>query len=212
MIDWDKWRREYETTTWEQQKVFYNQMWDEYPCQLCYCFDAITDFFIYINQHSSGPGQILEFGGWQGHLAKDIWDLLPPGTEWHNYEVCQNAIDNSVIKELGYKAIMPTDFLWNYPDEHFKDYKTIVASHSLEHITLDNFKALIKKLEHASFLYFDIPLYQTLGCKWKDYCGSHILDASWKDIMSILEEHGFTIINELVNIGFINARCFKKDR
>jgi hypothetical protein len=204
-IDWDQWRKDYKTTSWEEQKVFYNRMWDEYPIQNCYCFDAIT----YVNKHG-GPGNVLEFGGWQGHLAKDVWDQLPPGTEWHNYEVCQKAIDNSVNKEKEYKAIMPSDFLWNYPDDHFKSYKTIVASHSLEHITPDNFKALMKKLSSASFLYFDIPIWQTIGCEWKGYCGSHILNISWLDIIDILKGHGFTLIHELTNIGYVNVRCFSK--
>lgn len=208
-FDWNKWREDYLSMNWEQQLAYYEDIWKQYPVQQSYSRIASIAFFNYVAS-MGGSGNIIELGGWQGHLARDVWNLLSPDIVWHNYEVCKSAVDNPVIYDNRYKGIVPIDFLWNYPAEHFKQYNTFVASHSIEHITFDNFKCLIDKLDSIQYIYLDIPIEQIIKPDWDNYIGTHILDASWQDIVSVLNSHGYKEISELTNYERISVRCFSK--
>ena len=138
--------------------------------------------------------KVLEIGGWKGELASEVLLKDKNIILWHNYDICSNAINKNVCESERFKGIVLTDFAWNL--NIFNDYNVCILSHIIEHIKKHELIKFFDKIKHIKYVYIDAPLNDPYNrIKWKNYCGTHILECEWKDITNMLKNYKEVIIS-----------------
>lgn len=185
-IDWDQWRRDYDTTPYLDQLAFYDDVYRSHPEQKCHTLSRAQDFFSHL---PSDPLRVIEVGGWRGELASEIIPGYPNITKWTNYEVCRGAVEDSVLSNEVYRAVVATEWLWERKIPLTSD--VFVACHVIEHMKFAQLRALLDKVT-ARWAYFEAPLLVP-GQTWDGYMGTHINEAGWPDILSLMEGRGWAL-------------------
>ena len=172
-FDFNKWRAEYDSYSFEKQKELNNELEKVAPNQIQHKAEIVGEFLRKIPN------------------AKVLEILL-----WHNYDICSNAIEKNVCKDTRFKGIVLTDFAWNL--DIWKDYNIVILSHIIEHIRKRELIKLFDKFKHIKYIYIDAPLNDPYrGIEWKNYCGTHILECGWDQITKILKNYKETIITNV---------------
>lgn len=202
MIDWNRWRDDYDEMSYEDQLVFYNEVEANHPRQVHFTPKAYQAFFEHIDLKSV---TVLEVGGWKGELADRMLEANPQIKRWLNYEISQQARDKTVCMSPKYKCVVPRNFVWTL---RLPQAKVFVASHTIEHMRWRELKSLFNNLP-ASVKYIGLqsPLKDNGGSNWRNYDGSHILEVGWDSIIAYLDLLGFGLISDLSAPEF---RAFEK--
>jgi hypothetical protein len=200
--EFNNWRKNYNRMTYEEHQSFYNLLLQHFPHQSQHTKDWVFRFFA--NLYNEGKLSILEIGGWDGELADYILKRYKNIEKWDNYEISELAKEKVVCRDERYCVNVPNDFIWNIilPDH----YNILLSSHTIEHITENNFQTLIKNLPPSiKWIYFEAPLPLKHGRHWHNDFSTHILEWSWEDITLFMKEQGY----ELEDMGR-NVRIYKR--
>jgi len=188
----NRWRENYGDLSFDDQKRYYETIFKNSPHQRQYTIEHVEAPFR--NQLRDKYLWVIEFGGYQGELAHQLLLKYDNVKSWTNYEISERVLTHQVCNDPRYTPILITDFIWNKPPPLI--YNTFVSSHTIEHITGDDFKKLVDKvIRHCDYVILEIPLPidMSRGAKtWHNYDGTHIQDLSWNDIVTILFDVGFT--------------------
>jgi len=199
-IDWDKWRADYDSMTYDQMREFYNNLEKKYPDQNTYSPELsvyLRELPINISNHHKLS--VLEIGGWKGELADDVLEETDQIFLWKNLEICPAAVKNPICVNQRYYPECPDDFIWNLNDEFGTRFNILVASHVLEHMKAWQIIRFLKK-NHG----FDYICMETPHGNWNHYNGSHILDLTKEQLDDLIIGFGYKKIYEKNNV-----RCFE---
>lgn len=180
MTDWDGWRAGHGSLSFLDNQKFASDFYQ--ICQEQQFYNP-THFDRYINEYK--PRTVVEIGGWRGELANDML----PGSEiasWTNYEICQEAVRDSVCKDERYHPVALTDYLWNGPRINADAF---IATHVIEHLSAEELAKLVSLLD-VKTIYFEAPLLEP-GQTWDGYEGSHINQYSWDDVHELMRVSGY---------------------
>lgn len=192
VIDWDKWRADYPTMTFEDQREFYGRVAELFPCQESYHLDECHAAFDYIGIPDA---DVVELGGWNGRLASNMiarGDIV----EWVNYDIADVP---QVIDVHGYRRVVLEDWIWTNPIEG----DVFVACHTIEHLSHEHLTELLAALR-TELVYLEAPLAGD-PYDWAGFPGSHKLEIGWLGVADIMEtfgyEHeGWTIATGIVDV------------
>ena len=184
--DFNDWRERYDSMSVADQRQFYSRVWTEYPDQRHHDPDAAIAFFASIPPRL----RVQEIGGWQGHLAKRILENYP-ARSWDNYEICKEAVENSVVDSRTYRALTINSWPWGQ-DNH--RYDVLVMTHCLEHMRFHEFVLLLAS-GNWGWIFLESPL--ALGpTDWTDYMGTHIFEQGWESVLTALRVQAYEIVEE----------------
>lgn len=196
MIDWDGYRAEYNSMSWEDQRAFYDRVWDLHPVQIHYDAEACARFL-----DATRPVTVMEIGGWRGELAGEMLMRFDWIASWHNREVCAGAVANQATADPRYHANVPTIWPWQTPLRA----EAFVASHTIEHMNETQLNALLAATT-ARAMFLASPLTED-GQDWAGYDGSHVLTLGWRDVIALAAKHGYVHMAEL---DAPEIRCFSR--
>jgi len=180
----DVWRANYRagTASIADHRELYDRIAAEYPDQGYCSLDLMSKFLEKYQRVTS----VVELGGWDGAVAGQMlrnFDLEC----WVNYEIAQ--VDQ-VCQDERYRCIVPeNDWSWNIFGAFHAD--AFVASHSLEHLTLDHLRDLMRAIQ-CEYAYVDVPLSEE-GEDWTYSTTTHALELSIGEFDSLWEGAGWTI-------------------
>ncbi len=184
MIDWDRWRANYDDMSWRDQLDFYSMVERLHPDQRFYSAESVKAFLL-----KSGPLNtrcVLEIGGWKGELAAEVG----PTKRWLNVEIFPEALRYGP-HESWYQAMVPHDFIWKVGLP--RGYDALIMSHTIEHIRWREFAAIIDQFD-GEWVFLEAPLHRG-GRDWSGYGGTHIFEAGWVEVDELMGRHGFRPIH-----------------
>lgn len=183
----NNWRKNYDTYTLDDQKRIINKLEEKYPNQKQFSRGEIYKFFL-----NRTCKKIVEIGGWKGDLANEVLNNNKTIELWNNYDICSNAKDKAICKDVRYNCIIPDDFVWNL--NQFETYDTCILSHVIEHIKEEELQKLFIKLKNIKHIYIAAPIDKDKN-NWNNYCGTHILKCGWNKVSAMLKGYKEEIVN-----------------
>ena len=189
MIDWDEWRSRYSSMTYAEQQAFYSEVWKHHPSQLHFDAGAALAFMRALPVMPR-PMRVVEIGGWRGELAEALIPYLPASWSWLNLEICREAAAASVCQQPAFRAVSPESWPWeDLPTLAGADI--LVASHVIEHMSVEHLEALVDSLATARWMFLASPLPQSGTPDWAGYNGSHVLPLSLDGVTDLLADRGW---------------------
>lgn len=190
MIDWDAWRRDYDRFSYSEHVEFYRQVAEMYPDQQQFNEPAVRLFL------ADSLGPVLELGGWKGELAANVLPDFPLISMWLNVEIAPQAACETVCADARYTVVIPDTFIWD-SDLDLEPYRTLIASHVIEHMKLADVDKLLDRVPNLERLYVDTPLHR-LPPTWDGIESSHIIEVGWDGLDNLLiGQRGFEKVGEL---------------
>ena len=186
--EFNTWRVKYDDMTYQEQQIFYDNLFKYFPHQSQHTKELVKRFF---NNIPIRNIHVLELGGWNGELAREMLRIFKDKiSSWDNYEISQKAKEKNVCFDERYNIIIPNDFVWNIIlPEH---YNIFLSAHTIEHIRAIHFQKLIENLPKTiEWIYFEAPLPLKHGRHWMNDYSTHILEWGWKDIEDFMLMKGF---------------------
>lgn len=179
MIDWDRWRANYDSMSWRDQLDFYSMVERLHPDQQFFTAPSVLQFL----REAGSPSSlcVLEIGGWKGELAAAVG----PTKRWLNIEIFPEAIRYGP-REGWYRAMVPHDFIWNAGVPI--GYDVLIMSHTIEHIRFHEFTKIIEQFDGA-WVFLEAPLHDQPR-DWRGYGGTHVFEAGWGDVDDLMGRHG----------------------
>lgn len=191
----DRYRRNYATMSFAEHQQAYSLIERVYPDQSHYDRHAVSLFLERLIAAGVTPS-VLELGGWKGELAHDMLRQFRAIGAWHNIEICREAVEKTVCADFWARYTCSTldDFFWNEKPNWVQMHNTIVLSHVVEHMRLQDFAGMIAHCaaKWIDYLYIDIPhITEDSHKTWHGWTNTHILEGGWNDIDAILAQHGY---------------------
>jgi len=197
-IDWttvfNDYRRNYDNLPFENHLKLYDIIAKFFPEQKQYNLKMVHDFLNTILE----PIKVVELGGWKGELAGEILSERSDVKKWTNYELCATAV-NEGLKHPNYKAVVLRKFF----DGKVKGFNTLIMSHVLEHMRYADFHKIVDGIKDygIKYIYIDAPIEEkSKNVNWTDFLGTHVLEVGWENIISLLEQSGYSLIVNENNI------------
>jgi hypothetical protein len=187
-LDWDAWRSAYPTLTYAEQQAFHSAIYAEHPIQRHYDPTYVARAIEQVL-----PEDVVELGGWDGELAHTMLAQYPAIQAWDNVEICKEAVRHgdhcAAVLDMQdrYHAPILDDYYWAYA----WTCDLFVASHVIEHLTLNHLNKAIEATE-ARALYMDAPLLDQ-PLNWQGFTGTHILEQGWTAVTRLCRNHGYTL-------------------
>lgn len=181
-LDWDAWRANYDSMTFADLQAFYAQVAELYPHQESANLAIANEAFDVIPVPDK---QVIELGGWNGRLARDMMARGDVG-RWSNFDLVEVP---QACSASGYFMRLLEDYIWNgrvrYAD-------VFVACHTIEHLSGRHLEDLVAWLDRSriQWVYFEAPLGEE-AYDWQGYAGSHVLEFGWRDIDVLMDEHDY---------------------
>ena len=187
MIDFDRWREEYDGMTLEDHRHFWNRLEEEYPEQSYTNSSAVRRS---IGCH--GVSEVAELGGWKGDLASAILSDDEDITSWVNYDILEKAFTDRSCHDSRYSVVLIDSLPWELSSV---DADFIVLGHVLEHMKLNHVRETLNGFcAIASGIYVDMPLVQSpLNHDWTGVTASHIFEHGWDQFVVMALETGFDL-------------------
>lgn len=209
----NKWRELYDELTDEEQITFANECEDRFPSQQHFTPSNFEDFFedieeerlakeIELNGDQTdddkakfkirtkviGPS-VLEVGGWKGELAQLILSKYPMLGDWHNIDICQQAVTKTSCNDHRFSNHVPSQFRW-FERKREGKYQVCVVSHSIEHFSDKDFIGLATFIAGIPTVIFEAPI-KLEHDDWSDYLGTHILRMGWLGVAEVMGGLGY---------------------
>lgn len=182
-MNFDQWRKDYDTMTYEEQVAYHNEIESQFPEQKHYNY-----LWAKRAMQLRPINKVLEFGIWKADLAAAAMADFYKG-EWYGIEICQAAINKTNCPQVQY--IFPTRFDW-WNEARPVDPDIIIATHFIEHLSNDHFRQLVTYCAGVPVIHFEAPLTDK-GNTWDGYFGTHKLEYGWNDINQLFEAEGYTL-------------------
>jgi hypothetical protein len=179
--DWDAWRNAYPDLTYAEQQAFHTGIYEQYPVQRHYDPDLVATAI-----KDTMPHTVVELGGWDGELAKQMLDRYPFIEWWINVEICKEASKAGEGRHPRYTAADLNDWYWEYGPW---EADLFIASHTIEHLSYPHLRQVIEATD-AQALFLDAPL-EDHALNWRGFTGTHILPVGWTQITKLLNTHGY---------------------
>ena len=180
-INWEKWRKHYLTLSISDQRKVYNEA-HRVEKNGFFHLDSVMRFL----GLTEGLQRIIEIGGADGSLAKQVLNISKTVEYWDNYEISDLALSKSTCDDIRYKGILINEFPWNMTYE--KQYNTLIMSDVAEHFKEEQISSLIDAIEGLTQVYYKIPWEPS----WKTYNGTHVLEMdNWKEMDEFMLKKGF---------------------
>lgn len=199
MNEFDTWRSNYETMTYQEQIEYHNNIESRYPEQAHYTLQNVFDCFSIVGNES----KVLEFGCWKGDLAQICIPQFQV-KEWLGVEICVAAIEKTKCDNPKFSYWLPDDFNWFETTKRKDGYDFIIATHFIEHLSNDHFESLVKYCDGVKHIYFEAPLSQH-DQDWNGYIGTHKLIYGWEKVESKMLSAGYQ-----VKLNFQEGKLFEK--
>ena len=191
--DFNEWRANYNKWSYAEHQEFYSRVYAEYPGQKRFDADSVCKFLELATEREV-PQRVIEMGGWNGELCSEIRiDPYQTITAWINFEICKEAREDYHYSP-NYICAQQDAFIWDniltLPPAN-----VFISSHSIEHITTEDLILLVQKIDDhgIKWCYVQSPLHETERPNWHDYLGTHILQASWREVDAIFALAGFSM-------------------
>ena len=207
----DAYRRDYATMPFAEHQRLYSIIERVYPDQTHFNVKAIEEFFQELISHNIVP-RVLEIGGWRGELANSMLSQFNDIASWHNIEICAEAVAKHVCSDqfARYTCGTGNDFFWNETPNWIQMFNTLVLSHVVEHMRLQDFASTMAfcAQKGIDYLYLDIPhITDNSHITWRCCTSTHMLEGGWQDIESILTANGYSRVS-----GETTPRVYASER
>ena len=207
----DRYRRDYAAMSFVEHQHLYRIIERAYPDQTHYDEQAVAAFFTELLAADVVPS-VLEIGGWKGELANAMLTQFRDIRSWHNIEICAEAIEKTVCHDqwARYTCDTGTDFFWNEKPTWIQIFNTLVLSHVVEHMRLQDFAGTIAHCASngIDYIYLDVPhITEDSHKTWRGWTNTHVLEGGWNDIEGILAQHGYGKVS-----GESTPRCYASAR
>lgn len=206
--DFDAWRANYRSMTYEQAVEFANQVYREHPVQAGWVLNnGRTRWTEFLKRaiHDVSLPYVLELGGHCGEMSEEMLRSFPSLVVWCNTDLASEALDNSVHGDCRYVMYHPPTWVWH---AELPPANILLAAHFVEHIRYCEFRQLLGNLpDTVKWIGLQSPLPQSGGTDWNGYHGSHILEVSWAALEDALGWYCYDLIEELSAEDF---RAFRR--
>jgi hypothetical protein len=187
--DWDLWRAFYDDMDFEDQAAIGNLIAEAFPTQAHFDTFAARHCFRLIPDKEPW---VVEVGGWTGELAAMMLRVEPRIAAWTNFDLCQRALDESVVDDSRYYPVMLDTWPWDLELADRGD--VFVATHMIEHIRGWQLEKLAESIQ-APYAYIEAPIFDHAK-DWAGYEGTHILELGWPGVDAIFRRCGYKILHE----------------
>jgi len=197
--EFNQWRQDYDTLTFEEQLAFYQRYVQDHPKQ---CHFSPGGLRLAFGEIPLDEFRVLELGGWTGQAAEMMLEVRGDITTWTNVEISGGARNNPVCEDPRYHTLAPRALDWGIPLP--QDCNVFVALHVLEHVKAVHVRSIIAQLP-ASIVYaiIEAPIKQSgTNNEWHNYYGSHVLELGWKQVEALLGEYSFVPMKHLKHDTF----------
>ena len=207
----DRYRHDYAAMPFAEHQRVYGVIERVYPDQSCFDRQAVASFLQMLITHDIPPA-ILELGGWKGELAHAMLQQFRGIHFWHNIEICREAVQKVVCQDRWGRYTCNTldDFFWREKPNWVQMYNTLILSHVVEHMRLEDFAGTIAHCagKGVGYLYLDIPhITEDSHKAWRGWTNTHVLEGGWNDIEAILAQHDYGKVS-----GESTPRCYASAR
>ena len=147
---------------------------------------SVKEFF-----STAKPEMVIELGGWDGEMANLILPDNDDVVSWTNFELASVA---QVCNDDRYDFFVSTDdWAWNHPGFSGDCF---VSSHSIEHVSVDNVKSILSRLDEeffsSAFIQAPIPVKGKPNWeRWKN--SGHIIQCNMSELDEMFTDHGWTL-------------------
>jgi hypothetical protein len=222
--DFNEWRAKYDEMTDLDQYLFYEQAYKEHPQEFSACHPtSVLEFFEEFCPIEGGD--VVEIGGFRGELAKFVLPHLNVRS-WHNLDICEAALKDSVCTDSRYKPIPVPFHFWEHGP--YGSGSILISVHCIEHLSVADFTAAIDIFPGVApglvdleidpetgvlplqAIYLDAPLPAIEGIDWHDECSTHKFEGSWRDVDVILAARDFVCVKEWNTFCAGTARAYVK--
>ena len=190
-MDFNQWRKSYDSMTFEQQQDYHDYLEGLYPDQAHYDLEAARKVFDWLQ-----PKSVIEAGTWKGNLAADILGRNPDIYTWKAYELCPAAMARTVCHDDRFKYQTFNRFDWWNREPLVCDL--FLATHFIEHLSFAHFAEMARAIK-AKHIYFEAPLTDG-GENWDGFFGTHKLEVGWNRVSEVMNLQGYKRID-------ITAQC-----
>jgi hypothetical protein len=185
-MDFNQWRGQYDTLTFEQQQEYHSELEALYPDQAHYDLDAAKKAFEIVK-----PAWVIEAGAWKGNLAAEILSKSDCISQWYAFELCPAAIARTVCNDVRFRYASFNTFNWWVNNPLVCDL--FIATHFIEHLSFAHLSEMIKSVK-SKHIYFEAPLTDS-GENWDNFHGTHKLEVGWSRVSEWLLLHGYKKID-----------------
>lgn len=186
-LDWDYWRKMYETWPFEAHQLFYERVWSQYNNQ------AYGDhqYAVARLKTITKPLTVLELGPWKGEFAAKVLDEVEHVERWYMAEICRSAVANGV-RHPKIEWLELDNWPWNM---RLPEANCVVAMHVLEHMKAHEVSGVIKNCPTATDWIVEVPVGENENQDWTGYCGTHILEYGWPGVVRLFRAEGFELVD-----------------
>jgi hypothetical protein len=180
-VDWDGWRRDYDTMSFAEHQAFSRLVYDAYPVQKHYCDQALRHCLQLCHATT-----VWEVGGYDGAAAQAMLAGNKDLRAWGNMELC--PVVPVVCHDGRYHHVTLDCWPW----EHELASDLLVLSHVIEHMRLRQARTLLAGFS-GGWLYIDTPLPWVGAPSWEHSTTTHILEVGWDGLLEMLDEEGWVL-------------------
>lgn len=188
----DFWRESYDHMPYAMHQRFYNMVARAFPDQDKADRDLVESALTHALVMHGHPLKVWELGGWDGALAKDMFEACGDGIErWYNIEIC-SAVATRGWPQMNYQPKSPPCWAWELGMVYGCDIA--ILSHVIEHLSWAHLKALLTMLSDVPLIYMQTP--EALGyaphpTAWMGTMSTHKLEVGMIDVDALLIRKGF---------------------
>ena len=175
--DCDAYRARYGGMSYGDIVDAHSVMYEGHPVQKHYDRERLLAFFGGITERVS----VVELGGWDGEVAAMILSAKPNIERWVNHEICREAASASVCLDSRYE-VFSGKFIWECD---LSEFNVFVASHSVEHITAEQWKLLAPKVM-GKRCYIDMPPFPKGKSRWDGTTCLHVNNMTEEEVIESL--------------------------
>ncbi len=190
--NWDFYRRKYINGMYSfDDLVKLNNIWyHKVQNQEFYNLNKALDFFSTFDE----PVSVVELGCYRGSLAQQVLAKNENITVWLGYDICSGALDDEVVHDERFKPVYMED---QWHNQHKGDFDIFVSTHTLEHMTVPEVRAVLDKLDVwcKRAVYLELPLLES-GKVWRGGASSHVLRWGRKHFRDIFNQGEWRVIYE----------------
>lgn len=190
----NQWREYYDKLSFNQHKDIANYWSDSSLLER----SAHPSFFMWAFKQLIKTGmdldeaRVAELGPADGWLAYNCMSRLKLKS-WIGYDISTVMVERTLpeARSLGFVNIELNEQFW---DSTVEDFDIFVSSHTIEHLSDNHFKELLKFISpRANALILEIYI-KGSRTGWRNYGGSHILTLNGNDIDTMIRDKGFVLM------------------
>jgi hypothetical protein len=178
-IDCDAWRAEYDAATVADQKRWHSDVYAEFPNQ---SHHSVAPMAAALERYR--PRTVIELGGWDGEAAVTMLERFSFIEEWHNVEICAEAVANS-REHPRFTAESPDRWYWEFP----WTADMFVGAHVIEHLSAEHLGRVIDATI-APVFYVEAPI-NAEPIEWTGWSCLHRLEVGWNGVSAIFAKRGY---------------------